>query len=79
MITAFKGGRIQTITNGIIEDGTVLVKDGKIAQIGQNLSADAEEMLNLNGDVINKTADFAYGTYTDESHKGNDNKNQSKK
>ena len=41
MITAFKGGRIQTITNGIIEDGTVLVKDGKILAVGKDLDIPA--------------------------------------
>ena len=41
MITAFKGGRIQTITNGIIEDGTVLVEDGKILAVGKDLDIPA--------------------------------------
>ena len=42
MITAFKGGKIQTITNGIIEDGTVLVEDGKILAVGKDLEIPAD-------------------------------------
>jgi imidazolonepropionase-like amidohydrolase len=32
-----KGGTIYTITHGIIHDGYILIKDGKINKIGQNL------------------------------------------
>ena len=34
---AIKGGKIITVTNGVIENGDVLVKDGKIVAVGQNL------------------------------------------
>lgn len=37
MKTAFVGGKINTITNGILEDGTVLVEDGKILAVGKDL------------------------------------------
>lgn len=37
MKTAFVGGKIQTITNGILEEGTVLVEDGKILAVGKDL------------------------------------------
>ncbi len=36
-ITAIKGGDLYTITSGVIKDGTILIKDGKILQIGQGL------------------------------------------
>lgn len=36
-ITAIKGGDLYTITSGIIKDGTLLIEDGKIAAIGQNI------------------------------------------
>ena len=36
-VTAIKGGDLYTITSGIIENGTILIKNGKIARIGQNI------------------------------------------
>jgi imidazolonepropionase-like amidohydrolase len=36
-ITAIKGGELYTITSGIIKNGTILIKDGKISRIGQNV------------------------------------------
>ena len=41
---AIKGGKLLTVTNGIIENGTILVEDGKIKAVGQNIDipADAE-------------------------------------
>ena len=36
-ITAIKGGVLYTVTSGIVTNGTILVKDGKIWQIGQGL------------------------------------------
>ena len=41
---AIKGGKLLTVTNGIIENGTILVVDGKIKAVGQNIDvpADAE-------------------------------------
>lgn len=38
MRTAFVGGKIQTITSGVIEDGAVLVEDGKILAVGKDLT-----------------------------------------
>ncbi len=32
-----KGGTVMTVTNGIIENGDVLLKDGKIKKIGKNI------------------------------------------
>lgn len=34
---AIKGGKILTITNGIIEDGTILVEGGKIKDLGPDV------------------------------------------
>ena len=42
MKTMFVGGRVQTITNGVIEDGAVLVEDGKIAAVGKDLAVPAD-------------------------------------
>lgn len=36
-ITAIKGGDLYTMTSGVIKGGTILIKDGKIWQIGQGL------------------------------------------
>jgi imidazolonepropionase-like amidohydrolase len=34
-----RGGTILTVTNGIVKDGTILVRGGKIAAIGKNIPA----------------------------------------
>ncbi len=39
---AIKGGKILTVTNGIIENGTILISDGKIAAVGNDLNIPAE-------------------------------------
>jgi len=36
-VTAIRGGDLYTITGGIIKNGTILIKDGKITDIGQNI------------------------------------------
>ena len=35
---AIKGGTIYTITGGIIKDGVILVDNGKIVEVGKNVS-----------------------------------------
>jgi imidazolonepropionase-like amidohydrolase len=40
-VTLIKNGTILTVTNGTIEHGDVLIRDGKIAAVGQNLPAPA--------------------------------------
>ncbi len=35
---ALKGGTIMTITRGTIENGTILIQNGKIAAIGPNVA-----------------------------------------
>jgi imidazolonepropionase-like amidohydrolase len=37
---AFIGGKIYTISNGIIENGIILIQQGKIVDIGENLSTE---------------------------------------
>ena len=37
-ITAIRGGDIYTITSGIIRNGTLLIKDGRIWKMGRDLS-----------------------------------------
>ena len=39
---AIKSGKIITVTNGVLENGDVLVKDGKIVAVGQNLDIPAD-------------------------------------
>ena len=41
---AIKGGTIHTVTNGVLENGTILIEDGKIKEVGTDLPipADAE-------------------------------------
>ena len=36
-VTAIRGGDLYTITSGIIKNGTILIKEGKISRIGQNI------------------------------------------
>jgi hypothetical protein len=36
-VTAIVGGDIYTVTNGMIRSGTILIQDGKITAIGQNI------------------------------------------
>jgi imidazolonepropionase-like amidohydrolase len=40
-VTLIKNGTILTITNGTIEGGDVLIRDGKIAEVGKGLTAPA--------------------------------------
>ena len=38
-VTLIKSGTILTVTNGTIENGDVLIRDGKIAEVGKGLKA----------------------------------------
>ena len=40
--TLIRGGTVMTVANGIIENSSVLVRDGKIAAVGQNINAPAD-------------------------------------
>ncbi|MGH9322825.1 MAG: amidohydrolase family protein, partial [Vicinamibacteria bacterium] len=37
-----RGGTILTVTHGNVENGSILIRDGKIAEIGTNVSAPAD-------------------------------------
>ena len=50
---ALINGRIYTITKGIIEQGQVLIKDGKIVLVGQKLLLpDNAEVIDVEGAII---------------------------
>ena len=52
-MTAIKGGDLYTITSGIIKNGTILIKDGKISGIGQNIEIPKEaEVIDARGKVV---------------------------
>lgn len=38
-ITVIRNATILTVTNGTIDNGTVVIRDGKIAEVGTNVSA----------------------------------------
>ncbi|MFP4456575.1 MAG: amidohydrolase [Clostridia bacterium] len=42
MKTAIVGGKLYTITNGVIENGTVIVEDGKILDIGTDIEVPSD-------------------------------------
>jgi imidazolonepropionase-like amidohydrolase len=52
-MTAIKGGDLYTITSGIIKNGTILIKDGKISRIGQNIEIPKDaEVIDARGKVV---------------------------
>ena len=52
-ITAIKGGELYTITSGIIKNGTILIKGGKISRIGQNIEIPKDaEVIDARGKVV---------------------------
>ena len=52
-VTAIKGGDIYTITSGVIKDGIILIKDGKISQIGQDVEIPEDaKVINASGKVV---------------------------
>jgi imidazolonepropionase-like amidohydrolase len=52
-VTAIKGGDLYTITSGIIKNGTILIKDGKISGIGQNIEIPkGAEVIDAKGKVV---------------------------
>ena len=51
-VTLIKNATILTITHGIIEHGSILVRDGKIAEVGANVAAPAGAA------VIDATGEF---------------------
>ena len=52
-VTAIKGGDLYTITGGIIKNGTILIKDGKITDIGQNIEIPEKvKIIDARGKVV---------------------------
>ncbi len=50
---AITNGRVMTITNGTLEKGTVLIENGKIAAVGENLEVPTEaEVIDAAGKVV---------------------------
>ena len=52
-VTAIRGGDLYTITGGIIKNGTILIKDGKISDIGQNIEIpEKAKVIEAGGKVV---------------------------
>lgn len=52
-VTAIQGGDLYTITDGIIKNGTILIEDGKISGIGQNIEIPKDaEVFDARGKVV---------------------------
>ncbi len=52
-VTVIKGGDLYTITSGIIKNGTILIEDGKILRIGQNIEIPKNaKVINAAGKVV---------------------------
>lgn len=52
-VTAIQGGDLYTITSGIIKDGTILIKNGKIWRIGQNIEIPKDtKVIDAKGKVV---------------------------
>jgi imidazolonepropionase-like amidohydrolase len=52
-VTAIQGGDLYTITSGIIKNGTILIKDGKIWRIGQNIEIPEDaNIIDAKGKVV---------------------------
>ncbi|MFC1793837.1 amidohydrolase family protein [Planctomycetota bacterium] len=52
-VTAIRGGDLYTITGGIIKNGTILIKDGKISDIGQNIEIpEKAKVIDARGKVV---------------------------
>lgn len=52
-VTAIQGGNLYTITDGIITNGTILIEDGKISGIGQNIEIPKDaKVIDARGKVV---------------------------
>jgi imidazolonepropionase-like amidohydrolase len=52
-VTVIKGGDLYTITSGVIKNGTILIEDGKISRIGQNIETPQKaKVINARGKVV---------------------------
>ncbi len=53
MKTAIVGGKVYTITNGVIENGTVLIEDGKILEVGENIEVPSDaKVIKAEGKIV---------------------------
>jgi len=52
-LLAIKGGKIFTITNGTIEEGTVLIDEGKIVDVGADVTVpEGAEVIDASGKIV---------------------------
>jgi imidazolonepropionase-like amidohydrolase len=52
-VLAIKGGKIYTITNGVIDEGTILIEDGKIKSVGKSVKVpEGAEVIDAKGKVV---------------------------
>ncbi|MCW3990674.1 MAG: amidohydrolase [Candidatus Bathyarchaeota archaeon] len=50
---AIKGGKIYTITKGVIDEGTILIEDGKIKSVGKSVKVpEGAEIIDAKGKVV---------------------------
>jgi len=53
MMFAIKGGKIYTITNGVIDRGTILIDGGKIVKVGKKIKIpDDAEIIDVSGKIV---------------------------
>lgn len=53
IMLAIKGGKVYTITKGVIDGGTVLVDGGKIVKVGKRIKVPADaEVIDVSGKVV---------------------------
>lgn len=53
MIKAITNGEINTITNGIIKNGTILIQDGKIRAVGENIEIPSDaQIIDAKGNYV---------------------------
>jgi imidazolonepropionase-like amidohydrolase len=52
-VLAIKGGKIYTITKGVIDEGTILIEDGKIKSVGKSIKVpEGAEIIDAKGKVV---------------------------
>ena len=52
-VTAIRGGDLYTITGGIVKNGTILIKEGKISDIGQNIEIpEKAKVIDARGKIV---------------------------
>lgn len=52
-VTAVVGGDVYTVTGGVIRKGTILIKDGKITEVGQSVKVpEGAEVIDASGKIV---------------------------